>query len=60
MITTLEFPIKSLVGSLDNRYYIRRMPSGKQVIQRKPNRSNHVPTPAEAANRLRFKLNYAK
>ncbi len=59
MRATLHFPIASLFGNLGERYYIRRMPSGTQVIQRKPNRSNHVPTPTEAANQLRFKQHYA-
>lgn len=54
-------PIKSLHGSLasDHRYYLRTL-HGKTIIQRKPDRSNHVATEAEKKNRERFKQIYVK
>lgn len=54
-------PIKSLHGSLasDHRYYLRTF-HGKTIIQRKPDRSNHIATEAEKKNRERFKQIYVK
>lgn len=52
---TLIRPFTELRGTLKNHDKVyTRMLNGKCVIQSKPNRSSHVPTPAETANRRRF------
>ena len=58
---TLIHPIKSLHGTLakDNRFYIRTL-NGKTIIQRKPDRSKHIPTEKEKQNQERFKHTYVK
>lgn len=61
MIVNLQNPIVAIRGalSLDSRYYARML-NGQCVIQRKPNRSNHLPTQEETANRQRFIARYRK
>ena len=61
MIANLQNPIAAIRGalSLSGQYYARML-NGKCVIQRKPNRSQHVPTPDETANRQRFIAHYRK
>ena len=51
-------PIEWLKGNLAERYYCR-LYRGKTIIQRRPDRSNHIKTPAEAANQQRFAAKYA-
>ena len=51
-------PIEWLKGNLAGPYYCR-LYRGKTIIQRRPDRSNHVKTPAEAANQQRFAALYA-
>ena len=61
MIATLIRPIKSLNGSLSGQsgFYVRSF-YGRSVIQHKPDRSGHVATPQERANRERFAEAYGK
>lgn len=61
MIANLQDPIAAIRGalSLGSRYYARML-NGQCVIQRKPNRSNHVPTQQETDNRQRFIARYRK
>ncbi len=61
MQAKIEYPFAAIRGALDlkGQYYARLL-NGKCVIQRKPNRKNHVPTPSETANRQRFIANYRK
>lgn len=51
-------PIEWLKGNLAGKYYCR-LYRGKTIIQRRPNRSNHIKTPAEAANQQRFAQRFA-
>jgi hypothetical protein len=53
-------PIKSLHGSLasDHRYYLRTL-HGKTIIQRKPDRSNHVATEGQLRAQKTFVKKYA-
>ena len=54
-IVTLIRPFAEMHGSLKSRDNVyTRMLNGKCIIQRKPDRSVHIPTPAETANRQRF------
>ena len=57
---TAEYPIiiDWLKGNLGEQYYCR-MYRGKTIIQRRPDRSKHVKTPAEAANQQRFAERYS-
>jgi len=52
-------PIEWIKGILADRYYCRQY-RGQNIIQRRPDRSNHVKTPAEAANQQRFINQYAR
>ena len=53
-------PIKSLHGSLasDHRYYLRTF-HGKTIIQRKPDRSNHISTEGQLRAQKTFVEKYA-
>ena len=51
-------PIEWLKGNLAGHYYCR-LYRGKTIIQRRPDRSGHTKTPAEAANQQRFAARYA-
>ena len=56
---TLIQPIKSLHGTLakDDRFYIRTL-NGKTIIQRKPDRSKHIPTQAQLRAQQVFVAKY--
>lgn len=58
MIVDYAIPIEWLKGNLGEQYYCRLF-RGRTIIQRRPNRSNHVKTPAEQANQQRFAHQYA-
>ncbi len=61
MIANLQYPFKAIRGALAlGSGYYARMLDGQCVIQRKPNRKNHIPTPSETANQQRFIANYRK
>ena len=53
--------IETLLGKVNHKagYYIRRSKNGILYSCKCPDRSKHVPTPAEAANRQRFAATYA-
>ena len=51
-------PIEWIKGILADKYYCR-LYRGQTIIQRRPDRSNHIQTPAEAANQQRFAERYA-
>ena len=51
-------PIEWLKGNIADQFYCRTY-RGKNIIQHRPNRSNHVKTSAEAANQQRFAAKYA-
>ena len=54
--------IDLLTGKVNQRagYYIRRSKNGKLFSCKCPDRSKHVPTPAEKANQIRFANTYAR
>ena len=58
MIVEYIIPIEWIKGNLAGQYYCR-LYRGKTIIQRRPDRSNHIKTPAEAANQHRFAAQYA-
>lgn len=60
MIICLKEPFEDLRGSIGDEFYIRRSPTGKFIVQRKPNRKSHKKTPSEAANQKRFASRYAQ
>lgn len=61
MIANLQNPIAAIRGALSlGSHYYARMLNGQCVIQRKPNRSNHVPTQAEIDNQQSFIARYRK
>ena len=60
MKAELIIPISCLRGKLRNDGYYFRLYRGQQIVQRCPNRSNHIKTPAEAANQQRFATLYAR
>ena len=55
MIVTFQKPVEGVRGKirLEDGFYIRKL-HGKYVVQRCPNRQNHIPTPRETANQQRF------
>ena len=59
MKAELIIPLACLRGKLRNDGYYFRLYRGQQIVQRCPNRSNHIKTPAEAANQQRFATLYA-
>lgn len=56
----VDYPILIdwLKGNIGDGYYCR-LYRGKTIIQRRPDRSDHVKTEAEAANQQRFADRYA-
>ena len=60
MIAEMIIPIDSLRGMLRKDGYYFRMYKGKQIVQRCPNRSEHVKTEGEKANQERFAAKYRK
>ncbi len=58
MKAELIIPLACLRGKLRNDGYYFRLYRGQQIVQRCPNRSNHIKTPAEAANQQRFAQTY--
>ena len=54
-------PIDTFYGKLNEKgkYYFRRSRNGSIYACRCPDRSNHIKTPAEAANQQRFAARYA-
>jgi hypothetical protein len=54
-------PVAGFIGKLEcnGKFYIRKI-HGKYVLQRCPNRKNHIPTPRERANQQRFIQQYRK
>ena len=52
-------PILAIQGKISSDYYCRRLANGKNVIQKKPDRSNHVKTQREADNQKRFAERFA-
>ncbi|MBQ9427113.1 MAG: hypothetical protein IJU36_05720 [Paludibacteraceae bacterium] len=59
MKAELILPIACLRGKLRNDGYYFRLYRGQQIVQRCPDRSRHVKTPAESANQQRFAARYA-
>ena len=61
-----DMGIDSVTGMLmsTDSFYIRRYPGRNgeimHIVQRRPNRSGHVPTPAEAANRTAFGIRFGR
>jgi hypothetical protein len=60
MIAELIIPIEELRGMLRKDGYYFRMYKGKQIVQRCPNRKEHVKTEAEQANQERFAAKYRR
>lgn len=60
MIAELIIPIETLKGQLRKDGYYFRMYKGKQIVQRCPNRSEHVKKEGEAENQQRFIERYRK
>ena len=54
MKAELIIPVERLRGKLRKDGYYFRMYRGEQIVQKCPDRSNHVKTPDEAANQRRF------
>ena len=54
MKVELIIPIETLKGVLRKDGFYFRMYKDKQIVQKCPNRSGHVKTPAEVANQQRF------
>ena len=61
MQVSFQSPVAGLIGKLEynGKFYIRKI-HGKYILQRCPNRQNHIPTPHEKANQQRFILQYRK
>ena len=61
MKVTPNILIDTLLGKLNQHsdYYIRRSKNGVLYSCKCPDRSNHVKTPAEAANQQAFAAKYA-
>ena len=60
MIAEVIIPIETLRGQLRKDGYYFRMYKGKQIVQRCPNRKEHVKTANEQANQERFIERYRK
>ena len=58
---TFKEPVESVRGKirLKDGFYIRKQ-YGKYILQRCPNRKNHVPTANEKANQQRFIQKYRR
>ena len=61
MQVSFQSPVAGLIGKLEynGKFYIRKI-HGKYILQRCPNRQNHIPTPHEKANQQRFIQQYRK
>ena len=59
MKVELIIPIDSLTGKLRQDGFYFRKYRGQQIIQKCPDRSQHVKTLAEAANQQRFAQQFA-
>ena len=61
MQVSFQSPVAGLIGKLEynSKFYIRKM-HGKYILQRCPNRQNHIPTPHERANQQRFIQQYRR
>ena len=59
MKVELIIPIDSLTGKLRQDGFYFRKYRGQQIIQKCPDRSQHVKTPAESANQQRFAQQFA-
>lgn len=53
-----SIPIDWLKGNFSDQFYCR-LYKGMTIIQRRPNRANHVKTEAEIENQKRFAERYA-
>ena len=51
-------PIDWLKGNISQQFYCR-LYKGMTIIQRRPNRSNHIKSQAEIENQQRFAARYA-
>jgi len=60
MKVELIIPIEGLKGKLRQDGFYFRKYRGQQIVQKCPDRSQHVKTPAEAANQRRFAERYAR
>ena len=58
MIVTWRAPVGEIRGTLGPDVYARVV-RGKCIIQRRPDRSRHVPSEAELKNRKKFAQKYA-
>ena len=59
MKVELIIPIEGLKGKLRQDGFYFRMYRGEQIVQKCPDRSDHVKTVNEAANQQRFAAKYA-
>ena len=61
MHVTFQYPVAGLIGKMEynGKFYIRKI-HGKYILQRCPNRQNHIPTPREKANQQRFIQQYRR
>ena len=61
MQVSFQIPVLGAIGKLQHngKFYIRKV-HGKYILQRCPNRKNHVPTANEKANQQRFIQQYRK
>ena len=55
MQVTFQAPVANLIGKVEHKgkFYIRTL-NGKYILQRCPNRKNHIPTQKEKTNQQRF------
>ena len=61
MQVTFQAPVSGLIGKVEHKgkFYIRKM-HGKYILQRCPNRKNHIPTANERTNQQCFIQQYRK
>ena len=59
MKAELIIPIETLRGKLRKDGYYFRLYNGMQIVQRCPNRKNHMKTEKERENQKRFAASYA-
>ena len=61
MQVSFQSPVAGLIGKLEynGKFYIRKI-HGKYILQRCPNRQNHIPTPHEKANQQQFIQQYRR
>jgi len=57
MKATPIYPFTALHGSITKDHYCRIL-NGKLIVQRRPNRTGHIPTPSESANQQFFASRY--